>query len=217
MGVFGANGLGKTTFARILAGELEAEGKISATEKISYKPQYLSATAGTVEELLSTVTNPYGEEFRSQLIQPLKLEWLMQWEVKTLSGGELQRVAIAMCLSRPVKLFLLDEPSAFLDSEQRIAVAKAIRKVCEVREASAMVIDHDLLFLSYLADSGILFTGSQGNDGKAEPCRLADGMNKFLQQVGVTFRKDPQTGRPRANKHDSQMDKEQRAAGKYFL
>ncbi len=217
VGVFGANGLGKTTFARALAGELEAEGAISSTEKISYKPQYLSAGSGTVEELLSTATNPYGEEFRSQLMAPLGLEWLMQREVKTLSGGELQRVAIALCLSRDTKLFLLDEPSAFLDSEQRIAVAKIIRKVCEVREASALVIDHDLLFLSYLADSGILFTGKQGKEGKAEPIALSEGLNKFLQQVGVSFRKDPQTGRPRANKPGSQLDQEQRSSGKYFL
>ncbi len=49
----------------------------------------------------------------------------MDQEVQHLSGGELQRVAITMCLGVPADVYLIDEPSAYLDSEQRIIAAKA--------------------------------------------------------------------------------------------
>jgi len=219
LGIFGANALGKTTFAKILAGELKPDsGKIEKTVKISYKPQYISSDfKGTVAELLGTTANVYSEEFRSDILRPLELERLLEAGVSTLSGGELQRVAIAMCLGRNVDVYLLDEPSAFLDSEQRLAAAKTIRKICERKGCSIMVIDHDLLFLSYLADRAMLFTGTSSVEGSAEQMKLTEGFNKFLAILGITFRADPATARPRANKPDSQTDKEQKTAGKYFV
>ena len=45
---------------------------------------------------------------------------------------------------------------------------------------------------------------------------LIDGMNKFLQIMGITFRRDPTNFRPRINKMDSQLDKEQKSNGNYF-
>ncbi len=219
LGIFGANALGKTTFARMLAGELKPDsGKITKTLKISYKPQYLSTDfKGTVSELLGTVTDVYSEEFRTDILRPLELERLLEANLSTLSGGELQRVAIAMCLGRQVEVYLLDEPSAFLDSEQRLAAAKAIRKMCERRGCSALIIDHDLLFLSYLADRAMLFSGTSSINGSAEQFGLTEGFNRFLSEINITFRTDPATKRPRANKQDSQADKEQKSSGKYFI
>ena len=219
LGIFGANALGKTTFAKILAGELKPDsGKVAKTAKISYKPQYISSDfKGTVAELIGTAAEVYSEEFRSDILRPLELERLLEASVSTLSGGELQRVAIAMCLGRNVDVYLLDEPSAFLDSEQRLAAAKTVRKICERKGCSVMVIDHDLLFLSYLADRAMLFTGTSSVQGSAEQMKLTEGFNKFLASLGITFRADPATARPRANKPDSQTDKEQKTAGKYFV
>lgn len=48
---------------------------------------------------------------------PLKIEDIIDNEVQTLSGGELQRVAIVLALAKPCDIFLIDEPSAYLDSE----------------------------------------------------------------------------------------------------
>ena len=219
LGIFGANALGKTTFARILAGEMKPDsGEVTKTEKISYKPQYISSDfKGTVADLLGTVGDVYSEEFRSDLLRPLELERLVEAQISTLSGGELQRVAIALCLGKSAEIYLLDEPSAFLDSEQRLAAAKTIRKLAERRNCSMMVIDHDLLFLSYLADRAMLFTGTSSTKGSAEQLALATGFNKFLTTLGITFRTDPATKRPRANKPDSQTDKEQKSSGKYFI
>jgi len=105
-----------------------------------------------------------------------------------------------------------------LDVEQRLSLANMIRRIVEKRECSAMIVDHDLLFLSQIADRGMVFLGEPGKNGYAEePTRVENAFNSFLSKVGVTFRTDPQTGRPRANKFDSQMDKEQKEKGKYFM
>ncbi|MDD5416811.1 MAG: ribosome biogenesis/translation initiation ATPase RLI [Candidatus Aenigmarchaeota archaeon] len=218
LGVFGSNALGKTTFAKILAGELEADsGEITKKMRISYKAQYISSDFnGTVSDLLSTVADIYSEDYKAEIIRPLSLERLLENDVKTLSGGELQRVAIAFCLSRKAELYLLDEPSAFLDSEQRLETAKMLRKFCELHECSAMVIDHDLLFLSYLSDRALLFEGESGIKGHAKELELKDGFNEFLKKVNITFRRDPENSRPRANKPDSQKDNEQKKSNMYF-
>ena len=141
----------------------------------------------------------------------------MEMEVKNISGGQLQRVAIALCLSKKADFYLLDEPSAFLDSEQRLITAKVIRKFCELKECSAMVIDHDLLFLSYLSDRAMVFSGKPSLKGEGEQMELQKGFNKFLKEVDVTFRQDANTKRPRANKPGSQKDQEQKKKGKYFF
>jgi ATP-binding cassette subfamily E protein 1 len=219
LAVFGANALGKTTFAKILAGELEANGEISSKIKISYKPQYIETDfEGTVKEMLKNVGDVEDENYKAEIIRPLGLEKLMEKDIRNLSGGELQRVSIAINLSRNVDLYLLDEPSAFLDVEQRLEVAKMINKIAEVGEKSVLVIDHDLLFLSQVGNRAMVFLGEPGRRGEVDSIvSLKKGFNVFLKEVGVTFRKDPQTGRPRANKLNSQLDLTQKENGNYFL
>jgi ATP-binding cassette subfamily E protein 1 len=125
----------------------------------------------------------------------------MENELATLSGGELQRVAIAACLGRKAGLYLLDEPSAYLDVEQRLGMAKVIRRTMEKREAAAFVVDHDVLAVDYISDRLLVFSGEPGKRGKTHgPLDMRDGMNLFLRDVSVTFRRDPHTGRARANK-----------------
>ena len=218
LAVLGANAIGKTTFAKILAGELKADsGSMGENVPISYKSQYIKTEFdGTVRALLSSIAT-LTDSYKNEIVRPLSLEKLLEKDVANLSGGELQRVAIAICLSRDAELYLLDEPSAFLDVEQRLAVAKLINKITEVREKSALVVDHDLLFLSQVGHRGMVFLGEPGIHGRVEGIdELRDALNKFLACVGVTFRKDPQTGRPRANKPNSQLDREQKEAGDYF-
>jgi ATP-binding cassette subfamily E protein 1 len=221
LGILGANALGKTTLAKIFAGELKADkGKTSGNVKISYKSQYPRADFdGTVAELLGSVTKRFGSsDYESSILRPLGLHKLLNNSVDNLSGGELQRVAIAVSLSQDSDLYLLDEPSAFLDVDQRLNLAVMIRRLVEKRESSALIIDHDLLFLSQISDRGMLFTGKPGIEGHAgKPVVLEESFNRFLKQVNITFRKDKSTGRPRANKPDSQMDREQKAKGNYFM
>lgn len=221
LGVLGANALGKTTFARILAGEIKQDsGEIKGKVKISYKSQYPRTDfEGTVNQLLKSTSKDFkSSSYKSEIIKPLSLEKLLRRKVKKLSGGELQRVAVAVALGQEADVYLLDEPSAFLDVEQRLSLASMIRKLVEKRECSAMIVDHDLLFLSQIADRGMVFLGKPGKEGYTEqPMRVEKAFNSFLSKVGVTFRKDPQTGRPRANKLKSKLDKEQKDKGKYFM
>lgn len=219
LAILGANALGKTTFAKILAGELKPDkGSVNSSIKISYKPQYIRMDfEGKVKELLARVANVDSKEYQIEIIKPLELERLLEKNVEDLSGGEIQRVAIAFCLSSQADLYLLDEPSAFLDVEQRLAVAKLINKIVDFKEKSSIVIDHDLLFLSQIGNRAMVFLGEPGKEGYAkEPTSVKNAFNVFLKQTGITFRRDPQTGRPRANKLNSKLDLQQKEEGIYW-
>jgi len=223
VGIFGPNGIGKTTFVKVLAGIEEADsGETSADDglKVSYKPQYISPQyKGTVEELLKeTAEKEFGTSlYHSQILQPLKMQLLMDRDVTELSGGEIQRVAIAACLSKEAELYLLDEPSAYLDVEERLSVARTIRRVIENRKVTAFVVEHDVVAQDFIADRLMIFTGEPGIRGFANPpTDLRNGMNSFLKDMTITFRRDPQTKRPRVNKEDSRLDREQKKIGEYY-
>ncbi|MFH1420648.1 MAG: ribosome biogenesis/translation initiation ATPase RLI [Candidatus Aenigmatarchaeota archaeon] len=218
LGIFGSNALGKTTFMKILAGEItDFDGSINKKIKIAYKPQYISADFnGTVYQMLATVKNVFSAENKISVLEPLQLEKLFDKNVSELSGGELQRLAIALTLSKDAELYLLDEPSAFLDVDQRLIVAKVLRGFAE-RGYGVVVIDHDLLFLSYASNRAMLFSGVGSVNGHAKLMPLKDAMNAFLKECNITFRRDPASGRPRANKPGSQKDTAQKREGNYFF
>lgn len=215
IGVLGENGIGKTTFVKLLANVHKPDqGSVETPVKVAYKPQYLD---NSPDELVSTVLQNALGQYEVSLIRPLDLKRLLLKPVNTLSGGELQRVAIAHCLSQDAELFLLDEPSAYLDAEQRLAVAKAIKEVAEQRGISVLVVDHDLLFLDYLADEMMVFTGKPARTGLAQgPFRMEEGMNLFLREIDVTLRRDEESKRPRINKPGSRIDREQKEEGKLY-
>ena len=221
VGVVGANSTGKTTMARMVAGEIDPDqGWCTTDSKISYKPQHVSSDfEGTVREWLDTeIGLSWGSgEFHTQVIRALQIDQLLDLRVKKLSGGELQAVSIAMCLGRDADLYLFDEPSAFLDANARMEAAKAIRRTMESNEKAAMVIDHDTYFIDIVSDSLLVFQGEGGKHGHAVgPLSLRKGMNLFLSEVGVTFRRDVESHRPRINKPSSRKDREQKASGEYF-
>jgi ATP-binding cassette subfamily E protein 1 len=223
VGIFGPNGIGKTTFVKVLAGLEKADSGETSTPsevKVSYKPQYISPQfTGSVEELLKETSEKSFDTslYHSLILQPLKMEFLLDHNVTELSGGELQRVAIAACLSREAELYLLDEPSAYLDVEERLSVARTIRRVIEYKKVTAFVVEHDVVAQDFIADRLMIFTGEPGLRGFANPpTDLRDGMNSFLKDMEITFRRDPQTKRPRVNKEDSKLDRHQKSIGEYY-
>jgi ATP-binding cassette subfamily E protein 1 len=221
IGILGANGIGKTTFVKILAGIEDAdEGKGFSETDVSYKPQYISAKyEGTVQELLMSIAkqNFSSGLYKTEILQPLKIDLLLERNVSELSGGELQKVAIAACLSRGARLYLLDEPSAYLDVEERLNMARAIRRIVENRHVTAFVVEHDVVTQDFIADNLMVFTGKPGADGTANPpTSLRKGMNMFLKEMQVTFRRDSATKRPRVNKDGSRLDKFQKESGEYY-
>jgi len=221
IGILGPNGIGKTTFVKILGGIENADDNRKFGElEISYKPQYISAEyKGTVQELLMNVAKDEftSSWYKTEIQHPLGMNRLLDRNVAELSGGELQKVAIATCLSKRAKLYLVDEPSAYLDVEERLNMARTIRRVVENRNVTAFVVEHDVVVQDFIADRLMVFVGEPGVNGTSNPpTGLRRGMNTFLKDMNVTFRRDPSTKRPRVNKEGSKRDKLQKEMGEYY-
>ena len=222
VGIVGANGTGKTTFVKVIAGIIEpTEGEMVGTGlKVSYKPQYVVPnTDRSLKEMLNSI-NPSlltDQFFNDEIYTPLDVAPLMDRAASSLSGGELQRIAVAICLSREANIYLLDEPTAHLDVEHRLAASRCIRRVVEKTGTAAFVVEHDIVANDLLADSVMVFSGHPGASGTAHPpTDLRKGMNQFLKGLGITFRRDPDTGRPRVNKRDSWLDRYQKEINEYY-
>jgi len=215
VGVFGRNGIGKTTFAKVLAGVVKCDsGSLSSEVSVSYKPQYLETES---DELVESFLGDVVEKYRHSIIRPLHIEHLLLRKLNELSGGELQRVSIAKCLSAESDVYLLDEPSAYLDVEQRLVVAKLIKERVDQTERTALVVDHDLIFIDSVSDDLMIFSGEPGSVGRVDGIfSMRDGMNSFLSSLGITLRRDEESKRPRINSKGSRLDNEQKASGNYY-
>lgn len=221
--LMGENGTGKTTLIKLLAGVSKSDK--NETEQlslnVSMKPQKIAPRfPGTVRQLFfKKIRGAFlAPQFQTDVVKPLKIDSIIDNQVQTLSGGELQRVAIILSLGVVAQIYLIDEPSAYLDSEQRVICAKVIRRFVLHNKKTAFVVEHDFIMATYLADRVIVFEGTPAKDATAKtPESLVTGCNRFLKSLNVTFRRDPNSFRPRINKLDSQMDQEQKASGNYFF
>lgn len=214
VGVLGENGIGKTSFVKMLAGVIDTDkGEVDSKVTIAYKPQYLDTENQTVViEYLQ-----HALQYEQQLISPLGIEKLYEQRLCDLSGGQRQRVEIAACLAKEADVYLMDEPSAYLDIEQRLALSKVIRSFMEDTGRTCLVVDHDLLFVDYLSDKLMVFEGQPGKSGTCTgPFLMGDGMTKFLKDINMTLRRDEESKRPRINKEDSQKDREQKQKEEYY-
>ncbi|MDX1611122.1 MAG: ribosome biogenesis/translation initiation ATPase RLI, partial [Candidatus Thermoplasmatota archaeon] len=220
VGVLGPNGIGKTTLVKMLAGTEEPTvGEVDLDIQVAYKPQYIKADFdGTVQGLFYQAMGADFENsfYQHEVARPFQLEPLLSSDVADLSGGELQRVATALCLGREADLYLLDEPSAFLDVTQRMKAAKALRRVMEKKGASALVVDHDVYFIDLVCDSLMVFDGEPGKRGESHgPMDMRAGMNRFLEQVDITDRRDKVSTRPRVNTPGCTRAREPTTTGVY--
>ncbi|KAI6205169.1 hypothetical protein M3Y94_00762200 [Aphelenchoides besseyi] len=221
--MLGENGTGKSTMIQMLAGKLAPDDpSVEVPElNISYKPQKISPKyAGTVRELLlDRIYEMFSHPtFKTDVLNPLQIDRLLDLQVQNLSGGELQRVALTICLGKPADVYLIDEPSAYLDSEQRLHAAKVIKRHILHSKKTAFIVEHDFMMSTYLADRVIVFDGQPGRQTRAnEPQSLLDGMNRFLEILNISFRRDDESHRPRINKLDSVKDTEQKKSGNYFF
>ncbi|MCX6776194.1 MAG: ribosome biogenesis/translation initiation ATPase RLI [Candidatus Micrarchaeota archaeon] len=219
IGVIGPNAIGKSTFVKLLAGvEKPDKGEVEQKLRIAYKPQYIKSDfKGTVDEMIAATDNLNRDVFEREVKEKLSISELMEKKVRNLSGGELQRVAISLCICQEADLYLLDEPSAFLDVEQRLIFADVLGRVMEGSGKSAFVVDHDIVLIDSISDRLIVFRGRSGVEGFANaPEGKREGMNRFLKDVDVTLRRDKDSLRPRVNKPGSVLDREQKQAGEYY-
>jgi len=220
--MLGQNGTGKSTFIRMLAGLLASDNNAELCKlHVSYKPQTISAKfEGTVRQLFhQKIQEAYlHPQFQTDVVKPLQIESIINQDVQNLSGGELQRVALILALGKTADIYLIDEPSAYLDSEQRIITSRVIKRFILHAKKTAFIVEHDFIMSTYLADKVIVYEGEPGVNCVAKsPEPLITGMNRFLKALEITFRKDPTNFRPRINKMDSVKDKEQKLAGDFFM
>jgi len=198
-------------------------------KSISLKPQYLSVDQfknsddvyPTVLEFLhnnikSSMTN---EMFRTDVVKPMMIDKISDRKLNELSGGEMQRFWLVYTLGKDSHIYLLDEPSACLDIEQRFIIHN--RKV-------AFVVEHDMMMAVSLGSEtnsqAILIEEVSNEDGfrvnrAKSPTSFALGINEFLKSMNITFHtklEHAKHGRPRINKPNSTKDKQQKLDGKYY-
>jgi ATP-binding cassette subfamily E protein 1 len=227
IGILGPNGIGKSTFIDMIASSTKSN-EISNAEKegssdglkVSVKPQYIKLDDSMqISSYISKIklATHLSQSFKKRLINSLNLQGISERIVSELSGGELQRVAIAECLSNKADLYLIDEPSAFLDVEMRLQVAQLLRKSIEELKKAAFVVEHDIITQDFIADSILVFKGTPGFKGFAlAPQNLREGFNLFLEMMAITFRRDTITKRPRVNKLGSNKDDYQKRIKEYY-
>jgi ATP-binding cassette subfamily E protein 1 len=225
LGIVGKNAIGKSTLVKILAGEIEAEVEEPKTSfskvPISYKPQYIKikedVNDAKVKDLFYGVNSGASERNAIEVLEPLKIGDIGDKSIKQLGGGELQRVAIAACLCQDASLYMLDEPSAHLDVEQKVRLVKTIRRYAAKREVSMLIVDHDIYLVDLISDRLMVFSGEPGVKGETKGSfNMREGMNLFLRDLGITFRRDESSIRPRINKIGSAKDREQKEKGEYY-
>ena len=207
VGLVGKNGIGKSTILQILAGITKPNlGKDSAsyeefidylkgTEaqayfeklkdkeiKVSFKPQRVDEIpklfSGTVRSLLekSNETKKLKE-----VIKELDLENILDRDIKDISGGELQRVAIAACVLKKANLYIIDEPTSYLDIKQRLNVAQFIKNLVN-ETTGVIVVEHDLLIMDYMADHIHIVYGQPALYGIiSQPKSIRNGINAYLE------------------------------------
>ena len=222
IGILGPNGIGKSTFINLIAGKIKPDNDVQNLKdlKISLKPQYIEYDPKKpVFDILQKIKGSisFDSQYKKRILQGFKLEQLENRLIGELSGGELQRIAIADCLTNEADIYLIDEPSAFLDVEMRLTMALILRRSIENIKKAAFVVEHDIITQDFISDSLIVFNGEPGINGKTTPPQdLRSGMNEFLRMMNITFRRDLSTGRPRVNKYNSNLDKFQRKIGEYY-
>ena len=147
--------------------------------KIQYVDQIPRHLRGQVEKLLNSRNE---RDVLKEVCDALELNHLMSRDIDQLSGGELQRMAIAMTTVSKSDVYMYDEPSSYLDVKQRLRAAEVIRSVLNAKTGTyVIVVEHDLAVLDYLSDFVCVLYGRPGAYGVVTmPFNVRDGINIFL-------------------------------------
>lgn len=216
VGIVGKNALGKSLFVKMLAGVEKPDEGAPGEFKVAYKPQYIQPQPDTTVFQLF-LSKDIDAQVAETAKRELELIKLMEKELTELSGGELQRVSIAYALSLKADIYLFDEPTAFMDVEQRLRFSDLLRRTIAETEKCAFVVDHDVVFVDSIAHRLMVFDGESSVQGHASsPLSKREGMNAFLHMAGITMRRDKDSRRPRINKPGSVLDREQREKNEYY-
>jgi ATP-binding cassette subfamily E protein 1 len=218
--ILGPNGTGKTTFIKWLSENCNLSVSIKK-QSIDFKKTNLTV----FEALNKTINNKlFDNTFISEIIKPLEIEKLYKQKISELSGGEAQKLSICICLGKPAQIYLIDEPSANLDIEKRLLITSIIKKYIINSNKCAFIVEHDIMmavnFIKDIKSSVILCSSVEENNYVYSNIKSysswKEGINNFLNYMNITIRTDHTNGRPRINKSNSLLDKEQIKSNNYF-
>ena len=224
--LLGKNGTGKTSFLKKIIEQCEL--------RLSLKPQHPNIKKFAKDGVFPTVylflqqviAKQFNDPlFKSDVLEPLEIALLHDKQLNHLSGGELQRVVTVASLGINADVYLIDEPSASLDIEQRVSMTKAIKNFAYHQYKHIFVVEHDMMMAMSLAGEKIgkviVFeeierTEEMRTCHATSPLSFEEGINRFLKDTGITFRRDSENLRPRINRIGSGRDREQKKSGVYF-
>lgn len=157
--VIGANGSGKSTLAKVLAGVVPADGgaqPFDGRPDIGYMPQKSFAFRMSVERNLRL--GGAGEARCRAMLEKLGLAHLGGKSAKSLSGGELARLALGRVLIARHELLVLDEPSASMDMESTLLAEKLIMDYCREHGCAVLWVTHSLSQARRVADEAMFLS-----------------------------------------------------------
>jgi ATP-binding cassette subfamily F protein 3 len=190
----GKNGEGKTTFSRILVGELEFEGSVKTGHNIStgYFAQNQDEIMDENKTVFSTIDDVAVGDIRTQTRNILGAFLFhgddVDKKVKVLSGGERSRLALAQLLLKPYNLLILDEPTNHLDMRSKDILKHALLQY----DGTLIVVSHDREFLDGLVDKVYEFGGTKVREHLG-------GIYEFLQRKKLSSLKEVEKGSERAS------------------
>ena len=199
VGLIGDNGCGKSTILKILAKKMKPNNieniNINITLKkyfeeiekydsklLSFKPQHIDKIPTMAKGIVSQFFDKSRVDLdkHKYVYDLLGIEQIINKNIETLSGGELQRFATFYAICKDSKIYMFDESSSFLDIKQRINLAKAIRSL-DSNDKYVFVVDHDLAILDYMCDYIHLLYGKTSQYGiVSQMMTTGKGINTFL-------------------------------------
>ncbi|RLF41589.1 MAG: ribosome biogenesis/translation initiation ATPase RLI, partial [Thermoplasmata archaeon] len=218
VGILGPNAIGKSTAINILSGNLipnlgDIEDKPSwdkvlekfrGTEIYNHlksvadgeirsvvKPQYIDGIPKILKGRVKDILKDLDRSDRFGLIvEKLDMKNMLNKDVKNLSGGELQILAISAAMIKDADIYFFDEPSSYLDIHQRLKVARVIMDLS--KEKKVIVVEHDLAILDFMCDSVHILYGEEGAYGivtHAKPVRYAINsyISGYLKEENIKF------------------------------
>lgn len=186
--VIGANGSGKSTMAKVLAGVERPDGRAwqAPDARIGYMPQ--KSYAFRMSTARNIALNGGDMQRRAQLMAALQLEELAGQRAKKLSGGETARMALARLLMGRYELLILDEPTAAMDMESMLAAERLVRDYSRETGCAVLLITHSIQQARRLADRVLfLHRGELAEQGAADAVLLSpagEETRRFLEFYG---------------------------------
>lgn len=180
--ILGANGSGKSTFAKILSGILPSDQQKSVIDRmhLGYLPQKNYAFRMSVKENL--MLNGTDSKRAEDLMHALQIQHLQDKRANLLSGGETARMALARIMMKSYDVLILDEPTAAMDIETTILSEKLILEYVQKTNCSLILITHSLQQAKRIADEILFFSKGELLECGPKDSMLASPATKAFRQ-----------------------------------